>query len=83
MRTKQEIIQEYKNAAKDVAEFITRLRSYKDTFEWISIQEMDNADPECDSAECLEKLAGLLATLTNYANEYEEELKKESSKNEN
>jgi NTP pyrophosphatase (non-canonical NTP hydrolase) len=83
MRTKQEIITEYKNAAKDVAEFISRLRSYKESFEWISNQTMDNADPECDAADCLEKLGGLLATLIIYANEYEEELKKESSKNEN
>ena len=81
MRTKQEIITEYKNAAKDVAEFISLLRRYKESFEWISNQTMDNADPECDAVDCLEKLGGLLATLIIYANEYEEELKKESSKN--
>lgn len=38
-------------------------------FEWISDYTQDNADPEIDSSECLEKLGVLLSIIVIYKNE--------------
>lgn len=71
-----EISKIYEDAALDIARFIGVLRSYQEKFEYISSQTMDNADPACDVSECLEKLGGLLSSVTIYGNEYKEEAKK-------
>jgi hypothetical protein len=72
-----EIAKIYEEASVDVAKFISVLRYYKDKFEYISGQTMDNADPLCDIYDCLEKLGCLLSSLVIYKNEYEEEANKE------
>lgn len=69
--TNEEIVHTFDRASMKVAEFISLLSDFKGKFERISDQTLDNADPLCESAECLEKLGILLATLTIYKNEYQ------------
>lgn len=68
--TNDQIIQTFSKAINDISIFISKLADYKRSFEYISEQTMDNADPECEAAECLEKLGVLLATLNIYKEEY-------------
>lgn len=72
----EEIINVYHEAANDVACFIGKLEAYRDKFDYISNQTMDNADPLCASSKCLEELGILLSTLVIYENEYREDLNK-------
>lgn len=71
--TNEDIVETFDRASVKVAEFISLLSDFKGKFERISDQTLDNADPLCESAECLEKLGVLLATLTIYKNEYEKD----------
>ena len=75
-----EIAKIYEEASVDVAKFISVLRSYKEKFDYISSQTMDNADPACDVSECLEKLAELISSIIIYKTEYLEDVKKEQNK---
>lgn len=77
-----EIAKIYEEASVDVARFISVLRSYKEKFEYISSQTMDNADPACDASECLEKLAELMSSIIIYKTEYLEDVEKEQNKKE-
>jgi hypothetical protein len=67
-----------KNGIEKVSEFISWLDVFKRRCEWISKQTMDNADPECEVATCLERLGVLLATLNIYENEYQQEVNEET-----
>jgi hypothetical protein len=58
-----------KNGIEKVSEFISWLADYKRRCNWISNQTMDNADPECEAATCLENLGLLLAVLNIYEKE--------------
>ena len=75
-----EITKIYEEASVDVAKFISVLRSYKEKFDYISSQTMDNADPACDASECLEKLAELISSIIIYKTEYLEDVEKEQNK---
>ena len=65
-----DILKTFSEAINDTAVFISKLADHKRKFQYISEQTMDNADPECDAADCLEKLGVLLATLNIYKEEY-------------
>ena len=78
-----EIAKIYEEASVDVAKFISVLRYYKEKFDYISSQTMDNADPACDTSECLEKLAELMSSLIIYKTEYLEDVEKEKEQNKN
>lgn len=65
-----DILKTFSEAINDTAVFISKLAEHKRKFQYISEQTMDNADPECDASECLEKLGILLATLNIYKEEY-------------
>lgn len=82
MYTKEQIVETFEESSLKVAEFISLLADYRDKFDWISNQTMDNADPLLETQECLEKLGVLLATLIIYKNEYYNELCKVEPKNE-
>ena len=73
MYTNDQILNVFDEAIKCTSEYISRLNDLKMRFEYISNQTTDNADPEIESADCLEKLGVLLATLNIYRNEYAEE----------
>lgn len=75
--TTEEIVEEYQKASFEIAQMISKLNEMKGHFESISEFKMDNADPECDAAEALEKLGMLLSSTVIYANEYAEDLPKE------
>ena len=70
MYTNEQILSTFKDAIKDTSIFISKLAEYKNLFEYISNQTMDNADPALASAECLEKLGTFLAILNIYYDEY-------------
>lgn len=70
MYTNKQILSTFESAIKDVSIFISKLVDYKGKFEYISNQTADNADPELEASECLEKLGVLLATLNIYHDEY-------------
>lgn len=70
MYTNKQILSTFESAIKDVSIFISKLSDYKGKFEYISNQTTDNADPELEASECLEKLGVLLATLNIYHDEY-------------
>lgn len=76
--TNKEIANKYNEAAQYIAGVIGKLKEYKVSFDYISNQTMDNADPVCDTAECLENLGCLLASCVIYSNEYLEEGNKEN-----
>jgi hypothetical protein len=80
--TKQEIANCFRESTIPVAEFISKLEEMKNRFSWISAQTMDNADPECCAADCLERLGVLLSALVIYADEYQKDADKENE-NEN
>lgn len=71
-RSNKEISELYKNAAFNIANMIGKLDEYKNLFDSISNQTMDNADPLCDVQECIERLGVLLSSVTIYSKEYEE-----------
>lgn len=73
MYTNNDIIKTFEDATGEIAEFISKLNDFKMKFGWISNQTLDNADPELEASECLEKLGVLLATLIIYKNEYKKE----------
>lgn len=75
--TNREIATLYEKASIEVAKFIGVLREYKEKFDYISNETMDNADPVCDAADCLEKLGELLSSLVIYKIEYNEDAEKE------
>jgi hypothetical protein len=72
-RSNEEILEVFHNAILDTSKFIALLNDYKQRFDWISNQTMDNADPVCDAQDCLERLGILLATLNIYHQEYMED----------
>jgi hypothetical protein len=78
MYTTEQIVETFEESSLKVAEFISLLADYRDKFDWISNQTMDNADPVCDAAECLESLGCLLASCVIYSNEYLKEGNKEN-----
>ena len=75
-RSNKEISNLYKDAAFDIANMIGKLDEYKNLFDSISNQTMDNADPLCDVQECIERLGVLLSSITIYSKEYEEDEEK-------
>ena len=74
-RSNKEISELYKDAAFDIANMIGKLDEYKNLFDSISNQTMDNADPLFDAQECIERLGVLLSVVTIYSKEYEEAAK--------
>ena len=76
-RSSKEISNIYSDAAFEIAKMIGKLDEYKNLFDCISNQTMDNADPLCNVQDCLERLAVLLAAVTIYSKEYEEDVEKE------
>lgn len=68
--TNKEIIETLEKGMSEVAIFIDKLNELKRQFERISDITLDNADPEFQASETLEKLAVLLSTLVIYRNEY-------------
>lgn len=67
-------IETYDEAIDVISQFICRLNEFKDRFQWISNDAMDNADPEIETSYCLQKLSVLLATLVIYKKETEDQL---------
>ena len=65
-------IETYNEAIDVISQFICRLNDFKDRFQWISNETMDNADPEIEASYCLQKLSVLLATLNIYKKETEQ-----------
>lgn len=80
--TNSEILSVLTEAEYETAIYIDKLSALKNRMEYISNITMDNADPEIQSAEVLEKLALLLSTLVIYKKEYTDDPWKED-KNEN
>jgi len=74
--TSKEIVEEYQKASYEIAKMLSKLNEMKGRFESISKFTMDNADPECDAADALEKLGMLLSSTVIYANEYAKDLNK-------
>lgn len=74
--TTKEIVEEYQKASFEIAKMISKLDEMKGHFCSISEYTMDNADPECDASDALEKLGMLLSSTVIYANEYQEDLNK-------
>ena len=75
--TNSEILSVLSEAEYETAKYIDKLSDLKGRFHWISNITMDNADPECEATEVLEKLAVLLSTLVIYKKEYTDEPWKE------
>jgi hypothetical protein len=73
MQTNEDFLKCFEEGMVKTAEFISWLANYKLQLERISNITMDNADPECEAAECLERLGVLLSTLTIYKDEYTKE----------
>ena len=71
--TNEDFLKCFEEGIVKTAEFISWLNSYKGSLEIISNQTMDNADPELDAAEALEKLGLFLSTLVIYKDEYTKE----------
>jgi hypothetical protein len=76
--TKSQIVETFTEGIDKISKFISWLDDFKRRCEWISNQTMDNADPECEAATCVERLGVLLATLNIYQNEYQQELTEET-----
>ncbi len=68
-----EFVKTFAEGAVKVAEFMDWLDGYKGHLEVISNITKDNADPECNAADALEKLGMLLSTLVIYKDEYEKD----------
>lgn len=79
--TNEEILSVLSEAEYETARYIDKLSDLKGRMEYISNITMDNADPEFQAAEVLEKLAVLLSTLVIYKHEYTEEPWKEENEN--
>lgn len=79
--TNSEILSVFSDAEIETAKYIDKLSDLKGRFEYISNITMDNADPEFQAAEVLEKLAVLLSTLVIYKKEYTDEPWKEKDEN--
>ena len=77
--TNSEILSVLSEAEYETAKYIDKLSDLKGRFQWISNITMDNADPECEATEVLEKLAVLLSTLVIYKKEYTDEPWKEEN----
>lgn len=71
------IVEIYDEASVKTAEMISYLADLKHTFDYISNQTKDNADPAIETSESLERLGILLASIVIYKNEYSQDLKKE------
>lgn len=70
--TKKEISTEYSKASVKIAEMISVLSDFKNTFRMMSDEQKDNADPECDADDAIQALGKLLASVVIYADEYNE-----------
>jgi hypothetical protein len=79
--TNSEILSVLTEAEYETAKYIDKLSDLKGRMEYISNITMDNADPEIQAAEVLEKLAVLLSTLVIYKKEYTDEPWKEENEN--
>jgi hypothetical protein len=79
--TNSEILSVLSEAEYETAKYIDNLSDLKGRMEYISNITMDNADPEIQAAEVLEKLAVLLSTLVIYKKEYTDEPWKEENEN--
>lgn len=78
-RSNKEISNIYSDAAFVIANMIAKLDEYKNLFDIISNQTMDNADPLCGVQDCLERLGVLLSAVTIYSKEYGEATKKKKN----
>lgn len=79
--TNEEILSVLSEAEYVTAKYIDKLSDLKGRMEYISNITLDNADPELQAAEVLEKLAVLLSTLVIYKKEYTDEPWKEKNEN--
>jgi hypothetical protein len=80
--TNSEILNVLSEAEYETAKYISKLSDLKERLDFISSITMDNADPVCEAAEVLERLALLLSTLVIYKKEYTDEPWKEENENE-
>ena len=71
--TNEEIVQEFREAAVDIAQMISKLNEHRGHFERIQDITGDNGDPEFDASAALEKLALVLSSCVIYADEYEKD----------
>ena len=70
----------YHEKAGEIANMIGKLNGMQGTFEILMQETSDNGDPYFDSAQAIEKLGVLLASVVTYEHEYEEEANAGSSK---
>jgi hypothetical protein len=80
--TNSEILNVLSETEYETAKYISKLSDLKERLEYISSITMDNADPVCEAAEVLERLALLLSTLVIYKKEYTDEPWNEENENE-
>lgn len=66
----KEIASRYQEAAVDISNMIAKISEWKTTFESLSAETNDNADPEYYCSNVLEKLGELLASVVIYSSEY-------------
>ena len=70
----------YHEKAGELAVMIGKLNDMHGNFEILMEESGDNGDPYFDSAQAIEKLGILLASVVTYEHEYEEDLNAGSSK---
>ena len=70
----------YHTRAGEIANMIGKLDDMRGTFEILMEETGDNGDPYFDSAQAIEKLGILLASVVTYEHEYEEDANAGSDK---
>ena len=73
----------YHEKAGELAVMIGKINDMKGSFEYLMEETGDNGDPYFDSAQAIEKLGILLASVVTYEHEYEEDANAGSSKKDN
>lgn len=80
--TNSEILNVLSETEYETAKYISKLSDLKERLDYIFSITMDNADPVCEAAETLERLAVLLSSLVIYKKEYTDDPWDEENENE-
>lgn len=73
----KEFAKRYTDAGFKLAEITSEIVEMKNSFEFMSNETKDNADPFIDAGNVLEKLASLMASVFLYAKDYQNDSEKE------
>lgn len=81
MLSSKAIAKSYDEMSYEMAKCIAKIDEMRGRCEFFSDAKRDNADPEIETGNALEKLAVALSSMVIYAHEYAEEAKEEDQKN--